>query len=180
MSAIIAKGILVWIALAAGFATAGGFVAFISLIGVVPRLSAVTKTASHIPLYETSLALGLIFMNIISLYPVDLSWIPDIIAALIINTGGLFTGIFVGCLAGALAEVVKIVPIISRRVKLRKGIPYFIKAAAVGKCLGSFLQFYVSGDDGGQKYFVNCRSKAEPGIFRKPENQLQCKRRTEK
>ena len=139
MSAIIAKGILVWIALAAGFATAGGFVAFISLIGVVPRLSAVTKTASHIPLYETSLALGLIFMNIISLYPVDLSWIPDIIAALIINTGGLFTGIFVGCLAGALAEVV----IISRRVKLRKGIPYFIKAAAVGKCLGSFLQFYV-------------------------------------
>ena len=143
MSAIIAKGILVWIALAAGFATAGGFVAFISLIGVVPRLSAVTKTASHIPLYETSLALGLIVMNIISLYPVDLSWIPDIIAALIINTGGFFTGIFVGCLAGALAEVVKIVPIISRRVKLRKGIPYFIKAAAVGKCLGSFLQFYV-------------------------------------
>ncbi len=180
MSAIIAKGILVWIALAAGFATAGGFVAFISLIGVVPRLSAVTKTASHIPLYETSLALGLIFMNIISLYPVDLSWIPDIIAALIINTGGFFTGIFVGCLAGALAEVVKIVPIISRRVKLRKGIPTLSRRRPLGNVWEVFCSFMCSGDDGRQKYFVNCRSKAEPGIFRKPENQLQCKRRTEK
>ena len=69
MSAIIAKGILVWIALAAGFATAGGFVAFISLIGVVPRLSPVTKTASHIPMYQTRHAQGLILIHIISLYP---------------------------------------------------------------------------------------------------------------
>lgn len=143
MSAIIAKGILIWIALAAGFATAGGFVAFISLIGVVPRLSAITKTAVHIPLYETSLALGLISMNLISLYSVDLSWVPGVISAAIINTGGFFTGIFVGCLAGALAEVINIVPILARRSGLRKGFPYFIKAAAIGKCVGSFLQFYI-------------------------------------
>lgn len=143
MSAIIAKGILIWIALAAGFATAGGFVAFISLIGIVPRLSAITKTASHIPLYETSLALGLICMNVISLYSVDLSWLPHMVSTIIINAGGLFTGIFVGCLAGALAEVINIVPILSRRTKLRKGFPYFIKAAAIGKCVGSFLQFYI-------------------------------------
>ena len=114
------KGILAWIALAAGFATAGGFVAFISLIGIVPRLSAITKTASHIPLYETSLALGLISMNLISLYAVDLSWLPHVIASVIVDAGGLFTGIFVGCLAGALAEVINIVPILSRRTRLRK------------------------------------------------------------
>ncbi len=143
MSAIMIKGILAWIALAAGFATAGGFVAFISLIGIVPRLSAITKTASHIPLYETSLALGLISMNLLSLYAVDLSWIPHVIASVIVDAGGLFTGIFVGCLAGALAEVINIVPILSRRTRLRKGFPYFIKAAAIGKCVGSFLQFYI-------------------------------------
>ena len=123
--------LLVFIAVSAGFATAGGFIAFITLIGVVPRLASLSKTASRIPLYESSLALGLIAMNLISLYPVDLS------------TGGLFTGIFVGCLAGALAEVINIVPILAQRTHLRKGIPYFIQAAAVGKCVGSFIQFYL-------------------------------------
>lgn len=143
MSIIIIKGLLIWLALAAGFATAGGFVAFISLIGVVPRLSAITKTASRIPLYEMSLALGLISMNVVSLYDVDLSWIPQVLSSIFINAGGFFTGIFVGCLAGALSEVIDIVPILSRRTKLRKGFPYFIKAAAIGKCVGSLLQFYV-------------------------------------
>ena len=63
--------LLIWTALAAGFATAGGFVAFISLIGVVPRLAAITKTADHIPLYENSLALGLIVMNILYMDATD-------------------------------------------------------------------------------------------------------------
>ena len=78
---------LAWTALAAGFATAGGFVAFISLVGIVPRLSAITKTASRIPLYETSLALGLIAMNVLSLYPVDLTWVPRIVSAALMNAG---------------------------------------------------------------------------------------------
>lgn len=135
--------LLIWTALAAGFATAGGFVAFISLIGVVPRLAAITKTADHIPLYENSLALGLIVMNILSLYPVDFTWIPRIIPQILLHMGGLFTGIFVGCLAGALAEVINIIPVLSRRLRLRKGFPYFIMAAAFGKCVGSFVQFYL-------------------------------------
>ena len=62
---------------------------------------------------------------------------------LIINIVGLFTGIFAGCLAGALAEVVNIIPIFSRRIKLRKGFPYMVKAAAVGKCIGCLIQFYI-------------------------------------
>lgn len=140
---ILSRILLVWIALGAGFAVAGGFVAFVTLIGIVPRLSAITKTASKIRLYETCLAFGLILMNLISLYHPDLSWIPYHLAGIILNFSGFFTGIFVGCLAGALAEVVNIIPILSRRVKLRKGFPYFVKAAAVGKCIGSLIQFYL-------------------------------------
>lgn len=137
------NSIVIWIALAAGFATAGGFIAFISLVGILPRLAAITKTASKIPLYENCLALGLIIMNILSLYPVKLGWMPELASGLIINAGGLFTGIFAGCLAGALAEVINIIPIISRRTRLRKGFPVFVKAAAIGKCLGSLAQFYL-------------------------------------
>ena len=139
---IINKILLMWVAFGAGFAVAGGFIAFISLIGIVTRLAGITKTANAIPAYENSMAMGLILFNILSLYLPNLRWIPQIVALLIIHIGSFLTGIFAGCLAGALAEVVNIIPIFSRRVKLRKGFPYMVKAAAVGKCIGCLIQFY--------------------------------------
>ena len=139
---MINKIILAWVAFGTGFAVAGGFIAFISLIGIVTRLAGITKTAKAIPTYENSMALGLILFNILSLYHFQFSYIPKTIALIIINLGSLLTGIFVGCLAGALAEVVNIIPIFSRRVKLRKGFPYMVKAAAIGKCVGCIIQFY--------------------------------------
>lgn len=140
---IISRIFLGWTALAAGFASAGGFVAFVSLIGIVPRLSAMTKTASRIPLYENFLAFGLILLNLISLYHYDFSFLPLWFSGSLLNIGGFFTGVFVGCLAGALAEVVNIIPIMSKRLKIRKGFPYFVKAFALGKCAGSLIQFYM-------------------------------------
>lgn len=139
---IINKILLMWVAVGAGFAVAGGFIAFISLIGIVTRLAGITKTANIIPAYENSMAMGLIVFNILSLYHPNLRWVPQMAALLIVNLGSFFTGIFAGCLAGALAEVVNIIPIFSRRVKLRKGFPYMVKAAAVGKCIGCLIQFY--------------------------------------
>lgn len=140
---ILSRILLIWTALGAGFAVAGGFVAFVTLIGIVPRLSAITKTASKIPLYENCLAVGLIVMNLLSLYQPDLSWIPYHLVRILLNISGFFTGVFVGCLAGALAEVVNVIPILSRRIRLRKGFPYFVKAVAMGKCIGSLIQFYL-------------------------------------
>ena len=61
---ILSRILLVWVALGAGFAVAGGFVAFVTLIGIVPRLSAITKTASKIRLYETCLAIGLVDLSV--------------------------------------------------------------------------------------------------------------------
>lgn len=140
---VMTRILLAWVALGTGLAVAGGFIAFISLIGIVPRLSGMTKTAAHIPLYENCLAMGLILMNVVSLYHPNLSFFPGAAAEMFLNTAGFFTGIFVGCLAGALAEVVNTIPILSRRLKIRKGFPYFVKAFAIGKCAGSLLQFYL-------------------------------------
>ena len=140
---VINRVILGWVAFGAGFAIAGGFIAFISLIGIVTRLAGLTKTANAVPAYENSMALGLILFNLLSLYHPDLRWLSHAAALSLIHIGGFFTGIFAGCLAGALAEVVNIIPIFSRRVKLRKGFPYMVKAAAVGKCIGCLIQFYI-------------------------------------
>ena len=140
---IINKVILGWVAFGAGFAVAGGFIAFISLIGIVTRLAGMTKTANDIPIYENSMALGFILFNVLSLYqPTFLKNFP-MAGLFIIYLASLFTGNFAGCLAGAVAEVVNIIPIFSRRVKLRKGFPYMVKAAALGKCIGCLIQFYL-------------------------------------
>ena len=85
------------------------------------------------------LRIWLITMNLLSLYPVDFTWFPRILPGLLLNTGGFFTGIFVGCLAGALAEVINIIPILSRRIQLRKGFPYFIMAAAFSPSRGALI-----------------------------------------
>lgn len=143
VTVVINKILLGWVAFGAGFAVAGGFIAFISLIGIVTRLAGITKTADHIPVYENSMAMGILLFNLLSLYQPVFSWIFPTAGYSIIYLSSLFTGIFVGCLAGALAEVVNIIPIFSRRVKLRKGFPYMVKAAALGKCIGCLIQFYL-------------------------------------
>lgn len=125
-------------ALSFGFVVAGGFLAFISLIGVVPRLAAITKTAKYVTQYENSLIYGAVLGNLFSLYERQ---VP--IGAGVLILPGFFGGVFVGCLAGALAEVVNVIPIFSRRVKLRKGIPYLVYALGLGKGIGSLIQFFL-------------------------------------
>lgn len=129
-------------AFAFGVVVAGGFLAFISLIGVVPRLAAITKTADHVVTYENGLIYGAVLGNLLSLYEKKI-----LLGSAFLILPGLFGGIFVGCLAGALAEVVNVIPIFSRRIKLRKGLPLLVYALALGKGIGSLIQFclfYVS------------------------------------
>ncbi|MDO4554248.1 MAG: stage V sporulation protein AB [Lachnospiraceae bacterium] len=121
-----------------GLIVAGGFLAFISMIGVIPRLAAVTKTAKQTVLYENSLIYGAILGNLFSLYERQ---VP--IGAAVLIFPGLFGGIFVGALAGALAEVVNVIPIFTRRLRLRKGIPFLVYALALGKGIGSLIQFFL-------------------------------------
>ena len=63
VTVVINKILLGWVAFGAGFAVAGGFIAFISLIGIVTRLAGITKTADHIPVYENSMAMGILLQG---------------------------------------------------------------------------------------------------------------------
>ncbi|MBE5955229.1 MAG: hypothetical protein E7253_02130 [Lachnospiraceae bacterium] len=127
-----------FISTAFGFIVAGGYLALISLIGIVPRLASISKTSKYIIRYENAIIYGVVIGSITFSYPVSLEAGPLLSAA-----AGLFSGIFIGCLAGALAEVVNVIPIFSRRVKLRKGIPYVIYALGIGKGVGVLIQYYI-------------------------------------
>lgn len=118
-----------------GVAVAAGMFAFLTTVGVVTRLVAGTKTAKYIMLYETVAIFGVTVANAVDLFQFRL---PD--GVLWRGAGGLFSGIFVGCLAAALAEVVNVLPVMAKRMKLKVGLPYIVLAFALGKGFGAWYQ----------------------------------------
>lgn len=131
--------ILAVLGLSAGTAAAAGLFSFISGLGVVSDFADRTHTGKHILLYETSVALGGSLGNIFYIYQ-----IPAAGGGILLALFGLFAGIFTGCWAMALAEILNIFPVFIRRIKLFQCIPYIILAMAAGKGLGALL-FFIRG-----------------------------------
>lgn len=116
-----------------GAAVAAGLFAFITTVGVVTRLAAGTKTAKYVMLYETVAIIGVTLANGFDLF----QWAVP--CGFICRTlCGLFSGVFVGCLAAALAEVVNVFPVMTRRIRLTVGLPYMVVAFALGKGFGAW------------------------------------------
>mgnify|MGYP000916618933 CR=1 FL=1 len=140
MTEIFKQALMVLIAFASGIVVSGGVFAFIAVIGIVPRIAWKTKTIKYVPLYEDAITLGGIF-GCSTLF-IDYS-IP---LGKIFTAGvGLASGIFVGCLAVSLAEVLNVIPIFMRRLRTTENLQYMILALALGKLIGSILYFFVPG-----------------------------------
>lgn len=136
---LIKNFILLFISLCEGMVVAAGIFAFITKIGVFPRLAMRTHTTAYTYLYETVIAAGGTAGNLITVFMPGLPVIgtPGLLLF------GIFSGVFVGCLAMALAESLKVIPVLVKRTGLKYGLPWIIAALAAGKALGSFYQFYM-------------------------------------
>ena len=95
----------------AGMIVAGGVFSFIVELGVISDFADRTHTGNHILIYEDMVAAGAILGNLFQIFEVNL---PGRMIFLAIY--GLFGGIFVGCWAMALAEILNVFPIFMRRV----------------------------------------------------------------
>lgn len=135
MSDVIRTIVYYLLGISFGTAVAAGLFAFITTVGVVTRLVAGTKTAKNLMLYETIAIVGVALANGFDFYQWQVPF-GDIFRA----GCGLFTGIFVGCLAAALAEVVNVFPVLTRRIKLKVGMPYLVVAFALGKGFGAWYE----------------------------------------
>lgn len=124
--------------LSAGLGVAAGLFSFIIGLGVVSDFADRTHTGEHILFYEDCIAAGGILGNIFWVYQIS---IPH--GGWLLPLYGLFAGIFVGCWSMALAEVLNIFPILIRRIKLLKCIPYLILGLALGKGIGALIFFYL-------------------------------------
>lgn len=124
--------IMILIGLGAGGIVAGGVVAFISIIGAIPIIAYRTKTVHYMMWYENMIIIGSILGSILSCFEVRLP-IDPFIGMIIMFAYGMF----IGGLIIALAEVLDVLPIINRRIKLKKGITLVVFALAFGKLAGS-------------------------------------------
>lgn len=103
----------------------------------IPRLIGKTKTRKHILLFDTMIILGGILGNAVDLYE-----IPVLMGGkLFLGVFGFSVGVFVGCLVMSLAETLKTVPVIVRRIHLAVGFPYLILSIAAGKLAGALIYF---------------------------------------
>ena len=107
-------------------------------LGIIPRFAGITHTANHILLYETCLMLGSFLGNLVSVYEFSLPF-----GKIFLGIMALCFGIFLGSWIIALGEVVNVFAIMSRRLGLKKGTALIILSIALGKILGSLLQFFL-------------------------------------
>lgn len=125
------------IGLSAGSIVAGGLFGFVVSLGIVSDFADRTGTANRIGLYEDAVAVGGILGNLVLLYDIPLTAISPLMGVF-----GIFSGIFVGCWALALAEVLNVFPIFLRRINVTKGIGFVILGIAIGKVLGACVYFF--------------------------------------
>ena len=136
---IFRKLVLVFIGLSSGGIIAAGVFAFLVMIGVFPRLIGKTGTKRHILLYGTVIMTGGVLGNIADLYEFPIPMYG--FSTLFLSLFGLSVGIFVGCLVMSLAETLKALPVIGRRLYLAVGLQYLILSIALGKLAGSLAYF---------------------------------------
>lgn len=145
-------------------ASAGVFTVLVS-VGLIPRFAGKMHVARKVFALEEAVVLGTIcggFLSVFSEYGhmggfvlshevfgsrTVMIW--KMIGQTFLAFGGLFAGMFVGCLALAIAEMLNSIPIFARRIGFRHGLGVAISAAALGKAAGSLIYFakgiYTSG-----------------------------------
>jgi len=130
---------LAFCGLISGAAIAAGTFAFVMIIGVVPRLIGKCHRAAGTMCFENAIIVGAVVGCVSSMFP----QIPIPFGRLMLLIFGLSAGIFVGCIAIALAEILDTFPMLFRRFRIKEGLFWIILSLAIGKMCGSFYFFLI-------------------------------------
>ena len=136
-----------------GLLSSGGVFTVFVTVGIVPRFADKTHTGNKIIWYENCIVAGTILGCLCSVYKENIKEVGGLAAlftvpvwefwqGLLLAVFGIFAGMFVGCFAIAIAEMLDTIPIFTRRVKLGKGIGIVMLFLALGKTVGALYYFY--------------------------------------
>lgn len=137
-----------------GLLAAAGVFTVLVAVGLVPRFAGKTHTAKKVFLYEDMVIWGTVIGTVFSVFPEYVQfaafwqnrhpeWMSlwNGIGVGLETIFGLFAGMFIGCLALAIAEMLDSIPIMARRISFRHGMGIAILSMAIGKLCGSLLYF---------------------------------------
>ena len=128
--------LLAVLGLSAGVAVSAGLFALIVELGVISDFADRTHTADQILLYEDSAALGGVAGAFVFLFR-----LPIPFGAVLLPLFGVLAGIYTGCWAMALAEVLNVFPIFIRRLKILRYTGVFVVSMALGRGIASLIYF---------------------------------------
>lgn len=134
----VGNGILAFVGVTGGILVSGGMYALITTLGIINRIAQDTHTARDIVWYEECVIWGATVGNIISVFSLG---IPGGMAGM--AAFGLVGGIYAGCLAVALAEIIKTIPVFIMRTGITKGFGFIILMMALGKGIGGIIYFFL-------------------------------------
>jgi stage V sporulation protein AB len=126
----------VFIGFSGGLSVGAGYVAFLTVLGIIPRITQLTKTMKMIQMYEWGVVLGAVVGTLLMLQDIHLHLSP-----LVLIVFGLAGGIFVGMMTAALTEVLNVWPILAKRIGVEDKIIFLLMALVFGKIVGSLFHW---------------------------------------
>lgn len=151
------KFLLAVVGASAGLIVSAGVFTVLISVGLIPRFAGKMHVSRKVFVLENMVILGTLtgsffsvfgewgrvgsFVRAHHIFGTATEGVWNFTGTLIQMVFGLFAGIFVGCLALAIAEMLNTIPIFARRIGFRHGLGIAILAVAFGKLLGSLIYF---------------------------------------
>ena len=127
----------VFLALSGGIVVGTSFVALLVIFDLIPRLAQLSNAYHLSYWFETALICGALYFTVADFFDVTIK-LPSVLASII---SGLLNGMFVGMLAAALTEVMNVLPILAKRLKLSQAMVALMMAMVLGKITGSLIDW---------------------------------------
>ncbi|ASS65073.1 MULTISPECIES: stage V sporulation protein AB [unclassified Paenibacillus] len=125
--------------LAGGIAVGSGMVALLIVFDLIPRLAQLARAFSKAAVFESAVVGGSVFWTWADFF----EWRMRLPVVLALPLPGLLCGIFIGMLAAALTEVMNVLPILAKRLRLTAFLGALVMAMVIGKTAGSLFDWLV-------------------------------------
>ncbi|WP_018751465.1 stage V sporulation protein AB [Paenibacillus sanguinis] len=133
----VAAAISIFLGLAGGIAVGAGVIALFIVLDMIPRLAQVTRSYNRVHWYEGAMIGGAVLGTVADFWDWRLAG-PPILTGVV----GMFNGVFVGMLAAALTEVLNVLPILAKRLHMKRYLFGLLLAMVFGKTAGSLFEWF--------------------------------------
>lgn len=127
-----------------GIVAGSAWVALLTVLDLVPRLATLTRPRPQTVFLEMAILGGSLYAALADLGNLRAGAggvTMGLRIVIVVPLVSLFCGVFIGMLAASLAEVLNVLPVLTRRFGIHSYAGFLISALAIGKTVGSFIGF---------------------------------------